>query len=76
MLLSEPTRTKLIRIQRELCREFPHIPQEHIAYLMRTVTSDLVELARFDDFVPLLIHRRMRERLVAQAGLVTSEAAS
>lgn len=76
MRLSEATFTKLARVQQDLCREFPHIRQENIAQLMTGVTSELVELARFDDFVPLLIHRGMRERLVTQAGAATSEPAS
>ncbi len=76
MRLSETTHAKLLRVQSDLGREFPHIPEERIAHLMAGLTIDVIEPAEFDDFVPLLIHRGMRKRLATQAEAVTSQAAT
>jgi hypothetical protein len=65
MQVSEATRTKLVRVKGDLLREFPHLPEERIELLVGSVTADILERARFDDFVPLLIHRSAREQLVS-----------
>ena len=68
MLASEATRAKLDRVEGDLRREFPNLPEERIGSVVGTVTADLLEHARFDDFVPLLAHRNAREHLAARAG--------
>ena len=64
---SEATQKKLDHIPDELQREFPQIPQERIDDLVDTLSARLLLAAHFDDFVPLLTHRRARERLLEEA---------
>ena len=64
---SEATRRKLDHIPGELQREFPHVPRERIDELVDTLTVRLLLAAHFDDFVPLLAHRRARERLLEES---------
>jgi len=55
---------RLARVQGELRREFPYVPEERIDGVFQAVATHLLERARFDDFVPLLVHRGARERLM------------
>jgi phage terminase Nu1 subunit (DNA packaging protein) len=64
---SEATRKKLDHIPAELQREFPQIPLERIDELVDSLSVRLLLAAHFDDFVPLLAHRRARERLLEEA---------
>jgi len=75
MLITSATRVKLARVEDDLRHEFPHISEERIGRLMHAVTDDLVEHARFDDFVPLLAHRSAREHLAGQPERAESRAA-
>ena len=65
MVVSASTRARLDRVTVDLLREFPHLPDERVEQVFRTVVDDLLERAHFDDFVPLLVHRRAAERLRA-----------
>ena len=56
---------RLDRVTVDLRREFPHLSDDHVDRVFRTVAGDLLERAHFDDFVPLLVHRRAAERLRA-----------
>jgi len=64
--VSEATRNKLAHIPAELQREFPLVPVERIDELVDALSVRLLRAARFDDFVPLLAHRRARERLLEE----------
>jgi Protein of unknown function (DUF3562) len=63
MVASEVTRAKLDRLSVELEREFTQLPAERIEQTLESVADELLEGARFQDFVPLLAHRKTRERL-------------
>jgi hypothetical protein len=65
MLPSEGTRAKLDRLSSELRREFSHLPAAWVEQTLERVADDLLARARFQDFVPLLVHRRAREQLRA-----------
>jgi phage terminase Nu1 subunit (DNA packaging protein) len=65
--VSEGTRKKLAHIPQELQREFPHVPVERIDELVDALSVRLLLAAHFDDFVPLLAHRRARERLLEES---------
>jgi len=64
---SEATRRKLDHIPAELQREFPQIPRERIDALVEALSVRLLLAAHFEDFVPLLAHRRARERLLEES---------
>jgi phage terminase Nu1 subunit (DNA packaging protein) len=64
---SEATRRKLDHIPAELQREFPQIPRERIDELVDSLSVRLLLAAHFDDFVPLLAHRRAREHLLEES---------
>ena len=61
------TQLRLNRVTVDLRREFPHLPDDHVEQVFRSVADDLLERAHFDDFVPLLVHRRAAERLRAMS---------
>lgn len=63
MLASATTRNKLAHAVADLLHEFPDHSEQHVEELIGSVASDLLEAARFDDFVPVLAHRRAREHL-------------
>ena len=60
---TESTLRKLRRLQRQLYDEFAHLPSEMVDDEFRDVAGGLLARANFDDFVPLLTDRRVRERL-------------
>ena len=62
--VSPATRRKLERLPGDLVREFPHVPAEHVHQVIDRVVDDLLPRARFEDFVPLLVHRHARELLL------------
>jgi len=57
------TQARLRRVQSELRREFPHLAEDRIDGVVQSVAARLLERARFDTFVPVLVHRGARERL-------------
>jgi phage terminase Nu1 subunit (DNA packaging protein) len=65
MVASSNTRVRLNRVTLDLRREFPDLSDDHVDEVFRRVADDLLARARFDDFLPLLVHRRAAERLRA-----------
>jgi hypothetical protein len=63
MLATAATRSKLAHAAADLLREFPDQPEQHVEEVIGGVAAELLEPARFDDFVPVLAHRRARENL-------------
>ncbi len=76
MHLSAATRNRLARLKSDLRREFAAVPKEHIDELVDESVAELLKRAQFDDFVPLLTSRRVRERLLAEASPGVAEAPS
>jgi hypothetical protein len=58
---------RLEQLPVDLKAEFPHIPLDTIERDVKAGMHELVERARFHDFVPVLVHRNVRERLRATA---------
>jgi Protein of unknown function (DUF3562) len=63
--LTDDLRRRLARLPAELQAEFPNVPLEAIERDVNVGVHALVEQARFNDFVPVLVHRTVRERLRA-----------
>jgi hypothetical protein len=64
-VLTADVELRLQRIPRHLRAEFPNVPLDDIERDVDQSLSALIETARFFDFVPLLVHRAVRERLLA-----------
>ena len=63
MLPTAATRDKLAHALADLLREFPDQSEHQVEEVIGGVAAELLEPARFDDFVPVLAHRRAREHL-------------
>lgn len=61
--LNEDLERRLKRVPCDLKDEFPQVPLEDIERDVETVTRDLGRTAHFTDFLPLLVHRAVRDRL-------------
>ena len=66
MQASPGTLRKLAHLRGDLEREFPQVPAEHVDEHVDVVAADLLAQAHFQEFVPLLVHRHVRSRLVAE----------
>ena len=66
MQASPRTLRKLAHLRVDLEREFPQVPAEHVDEHLEDVASDLLAQAHFEEFVPLLVHRHVRSRLLAE----------
>jgi hypothetical protein len=62
--LTADVELRLRRIPADLSAEFPNVPSAEIRRDVDESVSELIEKARFLDFVPLLVHRAVRERLL------------
>jgi len=58
---------RLERISSDLKAEFPDVPIEAIQHDLDAGARELTKRARFNDFVPVLVHRAVRERLGSAA---------
>ena len=58
------TEKKLDHVPERLIDEFPDVPEEPVERDVRAVADRLARRAKFTDFVPLLVHRFVRERLL------------
>jgi len=68
--LTEDLTRRLRRIPAELKAEFPDVELDAIERDVDESVRELSQRARFNDFVPLLVHKAVRERLRARhAGL-------
>jgi phage terminase Nu1 subunit (DNA packaging protein) len=63
MVISASTERKLTHLRDELHREFTTLTPEHIDRQVQDVERRILEQARFDDFVPVLVDRYVRQRL-------------
>ena len=54
---------RLERLPEDLQSEFPDVPLETIKHGVDSGASSLLASARFSDFVPVLVHRAVREQL-------------
>jgi hypothetical protein len=57
------TRSKIEHATKTLALEFKGAPQSIIAAEVEATATRLLEHARFDDYIPVLVHRYVRERL-------------
>ena len=67
LTVSPDTLRKLAHVRTDLRGEFPQVPEEQVDGHVQAVAAELLVLARFDDYVPLLVRRHVRERLSAEA---------
>jgi phage terminase Nu1 subunit (DNA packaging protein) len=67
---SVATRRKLEHLPGDLQREFPAVPLQRIHDVVEKLVSELLDAARFDDYVPLLAHRHAREHLLEESRVV------
>jgi hypothetical protein len=58
------TRRKLEHVPDRLEDEFPYEPADRVEREVDVVSDELLQRARFPDYVPLLVHRFVRERLL------------
>ena len=58
------TRRKLEHVPDRLENEFPEEPPDRVEREVDVVSDELLRRARFPDYVPLLVHRFVRERLL------------
>lgn len=64
-LFLEPDAQRNLRhIPAALHTEFPDVIQEDLEAEVETVTREVLATARIDSFVPVLVHRFARERLL------------
>ncbi len=63
MQLSSVAAKKIEQLPRYLHNEFPSAPVEEIEHDVEERLRDLIASAHFDDYIPLLVHRSVRERL-------------
>ena len=54
---------RLKQIPCELKDEFPQVPLDTIEHDVDVETRQLTESAQFTDFLPVLVHKAVRERL-------------
>jgi hypothetical protein len=66
MRLQPATKLKLEVGKERLAAEFTSVPEDEIAGAVDRVAVRLVDVARFDDFVPVLAERRVRDVLLDQ----------
>jgi hypothetical protein len=62
VVISASTERKLTHLRDELHREFTTLTPEHIDRHIHDVEHRILEQARFDDFVPVLVDRYVRQR--------------
>ena len=65
MLLTAQASKHLAQVPRTLHGEFPAVPLEFIEHDLEERVRALLRGAHFDDYIPLLAHRTVRERLRA-----------
>jgi hypothetical protein len=66
MKLQPATKHKLEVGRERLAAEFTSVPEDEIGGAIDRVAGRLVEIAHFDDFVPVLAERRVRDVLLDQ----------
>jgi hypothetical protein len=74
MQASPETITKLAHMIEEVRQEFPHLPAEHVERQAKLIANQLLLRANFDNFIPLLTARYLREQLAAHGHEVRAAA--
>ena len=67
--MSADTRLKLDHGTRSLLQEFVSLPDHEVVGEIEATAAVLLAAARFDDYIPLLVHRLARDRLRARLEL-------
>ena len=76
MILRAVTRSKIDHETKTLALEFKAVPHAIIAAEVEATTTRLLEHARFDDYIPVLVYRYVREALRnRESALAVAEAA-
>jgi hypothetical protein len=65
--LTDDLMRRLDQLPADLEAEFPNVPLDAIERDVKAGVHELVERATFHDFVPVLVHRSVREHLRATA---------
>ncbi len=65
--LRDDVMRRLEQLPADLKAEFPQVPLDLIERDVKVGADELVAQARFHDFVPVLVHRSVREHLRATA---------
>ena len=63
MVLRAVTRSKIEHETKTLALEFKTVPHALIAAEVEATATRLLEHARFDDYIPVLVYRHVREAL-------------
>ena len=63
LTLNKDLSRRLKQVPCDLKDEFPQVPMEEIKRDVDNATRGLGDKARFTDFLPVLVHRAVRERL-------------
>jgi hypothetical protein len=63
MNLTTASAHRIHELPRSLKAEFPTVPLDRIEHDVEERLHQLIADAHFDDYVPLLVHRSVRERL-------------
>jgi len=58
---------RLEELPRELQAEFPHVPLDSIEHGVSVHLHELIDHAHFTEFIPLLVHKAVREDLLVEA---------
>ena len=64
------TRRKIDHVPALLESEFPGLPHEAAVRTVEAVTGEIIALATIEDFVPVLVHRYARERILERGDVV------
>jgi hypothetical protein len=60
------TRRKLDHLPALLEEEFPGLPHETAVETVEAISRDVLQRATIEDFVPVLVHRFARERVIGR----------
>ena len=63
MELTIGTAERIEQLPRHLMAEFPEVSSVEIEHDVEEAVRRLIARAQFDDYVPLLVHKTVRERL-------------
>jgi hypothetical protein len=58
---------RLKRLPQDLQGEFPDVPPDTIERTVEAGARELLAQARFHDFVPVLVHKAVRQQLLARS---------
>jgi hypothetical protein len=76
VIVRAATRSKIEHETKTLAREFPAVPYALIAAEVEATAARLVEHARIDDYLPVLVYRYAREALSSRESALASAQAA